>query len=76
MLPKFKEKLITEDTKWIIDQPDFNGMMHEFRFHETLKNNNNNPGEKSKTTRGYPQGTNLNDFFNYLVDEPAEIEDE
>ena len=75
MLPKFKEKLITDDTKWIIDQPDFNGMMHEFRFHETLKNNKN-PAEKSKTTRGCPKGTNLNDFFNYLVDEPPESVDD
>ena len=51
MLPKFKEKMITEETKWIIEQPDFNGMMHEFRFHETLNKYNLHP-DKSKTTRG------------------------
>ena len=34
ILPKFKENIITEGTRWLIDQPDFNGMMNEFRFYE------------------------------------------
>ena len=64
LIPKFKEKIITDQTNWIIDHPDFNGMMNEFRFHE----------KTSKTTR--PNNKNLNEFFNYLVDEPATIEEE
>lgn len=64
VMPKFKENIITEGTKWLIDQPDFNGMMNEFRFHE----------KTSKTTRGNPK--NINEFFNYLVDEPVTVEEE
>ncbi len=63
-MPKFKENIITEGTRWLIDQPDFNGMMNEFRFHE----------KTSKTTRNNPK--NINEFFNYLVDEPVTIEEE
>ena len=63
-MPKFKENIITEGTRWLVDQPDFNGMMNEFRFHE----------KKSKTTRG--KAKNLNEFFNYLVEEPAIVEEE
>jgi helix-turn-helix protein len=48
VFPKFKENIINDDTKWVVDQPDFNGMMHEFRFHETARINQ---PEKSKTTR-------------------------
>lgn len=64
IMPKFKENIITEGTRWLIDQPDFNGMMNEFRFHE----------KKSKTARG--NAKNLNEFFNYLVEEPATVEEE
>jgi hypothetical protein len=30
--PKFREKIITDETHWIVDNSDFNGLMNEFRF--------------------------------------------
>ncbi len=30
--PKFREKIITDETLWIVDNSDFNGLMNEFRF--------------------------------------------
>ena len=34
LLPKFKENLISENTKWLIENADFTGVMNEFRFCE------------------------------------------
>ena len=35
-LPKFKENLISDDTKWVIEHADFTGLMNEFRFNEKV----------------------------------------
>ena len=34
LLPKFKEHIISDSTKWIIDHADFSGLMNEFRYAE------------------------------------------
>ena len=36
LLPKFKENIISENTKWVIENPDFTGLMNEFRFNEKV----------------------------------------
>lgn len=35
--PKYKEHIITEKTKWIIENTDYSGMMNEFRAIDMLK---------------------------------------
>ena len=32
--PKFKEKVISDDTRWVMDNSDFTGMMNEFKYQE------------------------------------------
>lgn len=32
--PKFKEKVITGDTRWVFENADFSGLMNEFRYQE------------------------------------------
>ena len=34
LLPKFKENMISDNTKWLIENADFTGLMNEFRFNE------------------------------------------
>ena len=34
LLPKFKENMISDHTKWVIENADFTGLMNEFRFNE------------------------------------------
>ena len=36
-IPKLKEHLIGDQTKWIIEHTDYTGMMNEFRFNEKLQ---------------------------------------
>ena len=36
LLPKFKENIISDNTKWIVDHADFSGLMNEFRFAEKV----------------------------------------
>jgi len=36
ILPKFKENIVSDNTKWIIDHADYNGLMNEFRFNEKI----------------------------------------
>ena len=33
-MPKFKENLVTDTTKWIMENTDYTGLMNEFRFQE------------------------------------------
>lgn len=34
VVPKFREIIITDDTKWIYDNSDFTGLMNEFYYQE------------------------------------------
>ena len=61
--PKFKEILITDDTKWIYDKSDFTGLMNEFYYQEK---------PFSKTQKKAPKkGKQLDvkQYLDYLVEE-------
>lgn len=48
VIPKFKEVLITDDTKWIYDNSDFTGLMNEFYYQEKPYAKTQKKGKKGK----------------------------
>ncbi len=66
--PKFKEKVVTGQTRWVFENADFTGLMNEFRFQEKP------PGhapERSKSQRGRNvnhQRVDMKEFFGFLID--------
>lgn len=58
---------MTDQTKWVTDHADFTGLMHEFRYHE--KSNCKPP--VARTQRQPKKKPDMNEFFNYLIDDGA-----
>eukprot|EP00347_Sterkiella_histriomuscorum_P005467 403356505 len=51
-LPKFKEHIITADTKWQIENADFSALMNEFRVFEKRDQNTNENQNNTQTPGG------------------------
>jgi hypothetical protein len=63
VVPKFKENIITDKTKWIFDNSDFTGLMNEFRYQEkpfVSKGTSQTVGKRKLDVKG---------FLDYLVED-------
>jgi len=37
VLHKFREGIITDKTKWVVEKADFTGLMNEFKYEELVR---------------------------------------
>lgn len=50
-MPKFKENIITDETRWIFENSDFTGLMNEFRYKEMPVATKKEPSKTQRQTR-------------------------